>query len=85
MKPSRRGQIAKFQTRKECENLEKLYVIVEYLEDNGLGISIAKLQLGNSGLKIPPISYALVEDLEVDDVQTAQLDYYLKYGDHDLF
>lgn len=85
MKPTRRGQIVKFKTPKECENLEKLYVIVEYIEDNGLGISIAKLQLGNSGLKFPPTSYALVEDLEVDEVQTAQLDYYLKYNDHDLF
>ena len=85
MKPNRRGQIVKFHTSKNNNDSEQSFVILEYIEDNGLGISLAKIQAGNTGLKSPPTSYVLVEDLEVDEVQTFELDYYLKYGNHDLF
>ena len=83
MKPNRRGQIVKFHTPYEDEDSEQLYVILEYIED---GIrSRAKIQAANTGLSFPPISLVLVEDLEVDEVQTFQLDYYLEFGNHDLF
>jgi hypothetical protein len=39
----------------------------------------------NTGLTSPPTSLVLAEDLEVDEVQTFQLEYYLKFGDHNLF
>jgi len=85
MKPNRRGQIVKFHTPDNSEDLEQLYVILEFIQDKGLGISLAKTQAINTGLKSPPTSLVLAEDLEVDEVQTAQLDYYLKFGKHGLF
>ena len=83
MKPSRRGQIVKFHTPYEDEDPEHVYVVLEYIEDGSR--SRAKIQVANTGLCFPPISLVLAEDLEVDEVQNMQLDYYQEFGDHDLF
>jgi hypothetical protein len=83
MTPTKKGQIVKFHTPNENENSEQTYVILEFIEDGSR--SKAKLQAGNTGLSFPSISLVLVQDLEVDELQTAQLDYYLKYANHNLF
>lgn len=83
MKPSRRGQIVKFHTPYHDEDSEQVYIILEYIEDGKR--SRVKIQAANTGLSFPPISLVLTEDLEVDESQTFELDYYLKYGNHDLF
>jgi hypothetical protein len=83
MKPSRRGQVVKFHTPYEDEDPEQLYVVLEYIEDGKR--SRAKILAANTGLPFPPISLVLVEDLEVDEGQTFELDYYLEHGNHDLF
>jgi hypothetical protein len=83
MKPSTRGQIVKFHTPYEDEDPEQLYVILEYIEDGKR--SRAKILAANTGLSFPPISLVLAEDLEVDEGQTFELDYYLEHGRYDLF
>jgi hypothetical protein len=83
MKPSRRGQVVKFHTPYEDEDPEQLYVILEYIEDGCR--SRVKIQAANTGLSLPSISLVVAEDLEVDEGQTFELDYYLEHGDHDLF
>jgi hypothetical protein len=83
MKPNRRGQVVKFHTPYEDEDPEQLYLILEYIEDGCR--SRAKILAANTGLAFPPISLVWAEDLEVDEGQTFELDYYLKHGKHDLF
>jgi hypothetical protein len=83
MKPSRRGQVVKFHTPYEDEDPEQLYVILEYIEDGCR--SRAKIQAANTESSFPSISLVLAEDLEVDEGQTFELDYYLEHGDHGLF
>jgi hypothetical protein len=83
MKPSRRGQVVKFHSPYEDEDPEQLYVILEYIEDGYR--SRATMQAANTGLSLPSISLVLAEDLEVDEGQTFELDYYLEHGEHDLF
>ena len=78
MKPSRRGQVVKFHTPNEDEDSEQLYIILEFIEDGSR--SRAKIQAGNTGLSFPPISLVLAEDLEVDEGQTFELDYYANQG-----
>ncbi|OBQ57039.1 hypothetical protein JJL45_01965 [Tamlana sp. s12] len=83
MKPNRRGQIVKFHTPYHDEDPEQLYVVLEYIEDGSR--SRAKIQAAGTGLSFPPVSLVLAEDLEVDEGQTFELDYYLKHGNHGLF
>ncbi|WP_377878528.1 hypothetical protein [Algibacter miyuki] len=83
MKLNRRGQIVKFHTPNHDEDPEQLYIVLEYIEDGNR--SRAKIQALNTGLSFPSTSIMLVEDLEVDEGQTLELDYYLKHGDHGLF
>jgi hypothetical protein len=83
MIPTKRGQIVKFHTSTEDKNLEQSYLILEYFDYENH--SIAKIMASNTGLTSPPTSLVLAEDLEVDEVQTFQLEYYLKFGDHNLF
>ncbi len=83
MKPNRRGQIVKFHTPNYDEDSEQLYIVLEYIEDGNR--SRAKIQALNTGLSFPSTSIMLVEDLEVDEGQTLELDYYLKHGKHRLF
>ena len=83
MRPTRRGQVVKFLTPYEDEDPDQLYVVLEYIEDGNQ--SRAKIQASNPGSAIKYVSTVLVDDLVVDEAQTMQLDYYLKYGDHNLF
>lgn len=83
MKPNRKGQIVKFHTPNNEEGTEQLYIILEYIEDESR--SRVKIQALNTGLSSPRTSIVLAEDLEVDEGQTLELDYYLKHGDHGLF
>lgn len=82
MKPNRRGQIVKFHTPYHDEDPEQIYAIIEYIEDGSR--SRAKIKALNTGLSFPPISLVLAEDLEVDEGQTFELDYYLKDENHNL-
>ncbi|WP_298765112.1 hypothetical protein [uncultured Polaribacter sp.] len=83
MIPTKKGQVVKFQTPKENENPNQLYIVLEFIED---GIkSRVKIQPGNSGLSFPPIHLVYAKDLEVDEGQTFELEWYLKHGNHNLF
>jgi hypothetical protein len=83
MKVTKRGQIVKFHTPNENENPKERFIVLEYLED---GIrSRAKIQASNTGLSFPSINLVSAEDLVVDEGQTFELDWYLKYGKHGLF
>ena len=77
MRPTRRGQIVKYQVPNET--FEELYVVLNFIE---AGIR-SKARIHE--LKTGQVSMAFAKDLEVDEAQTMQLDYYLKYGDHNLF
>ncbi|WP_299126581.1 hypothetical protein [uncultured Winogradskyella sp.] len=77
MRPTRRGQIVKYQVPNE--SFEKLYVVLNFIE---AGIR-SKARIYQ--LKTGQVSMAFAKDLEVDEGQTFELDYYLKYGNHDLF
>lgn len=77
MKPNRRGQIVKYQGLEE--NFNQLYVILDFI-DNGIR-SKARLH----DLKTGQVSMGFAKDLEVDEGQTFELDYYLEHGEHDLF
>ncbi|WP_370001027.1 hypothetical protein [Winogradskyella sp.] len=83
MRPTRRGQVVKFHTPYEDEDPDQLYVILEYIEDGKK--SRAKIMASNPESSFKSVSTVLVEDLEVDEGLTFELDYYLKYGQHDLF
>tara|TARA_R110002051_G_scaffold78936_1_gene142571 strand:- start:7262 stop:7537 length:276 start_codon:yes stop_codon:yes gene_type:complete len=83
MTPTKKGQIVKFHTPKEYENPNQLYIVLEFIED---GIkSRAKIQPGGTGLSFPPIHLVRAKDLEVDEGQTFELEWYLKHGNHNLF
>ncbi|GAK94420.1 hypothetical protein JCM19298_1548 [Nonlabens ulvanivorans] len=46
---------------------------------------MVEMQAGGTGLPFPIIKTALARDLIVDEGQTLELEYYLKYGNNDLF
>lgn len=71
MKPSKRGQIARFNTPLEGENPEQVYVILELHED--VERPRAKIQALNTGLPFPPVNIVALEDLDVVEVSTADL------------
>lgn len=71
MRPSKKGQIAKFHTPLDGENPEQLYVILEVIEDNER--PRADIQALNTGLSFPPISKVKLGDLEVVEVETNDL------------
>ncbi|MEF3078088.1 hypothetical protein [Winogradskyella poriferorum] len=83
MKPNKRGQIVKFHTPYEDEDPNDRYVTMEVIEDGEK--SRARIYALNTGMAYPPISMVPLKDLEVDELMTDQLDYYLKYGNHNLF
>jgi len=83
VKPTRSGQIVRFHTPNEDEDPEQLYLVREVIED-GEKSRIIILAL-NTGYSFPWTSLVYLNDLEVDELRTFQLDYYLKYGDHGLF
>lgn len=83
MKPTRRGQIVKFHTPNEDENPDDVYLVLEYMEDGER--SRVRIQATYNENQIPWTTILYAKDFEVDELQTSQLDYYLKYGDHGLF
>ena len=83
MKPNKKGQIVKFHTPYKDEDPKQLYVVLEVFGDGDR--SRAKIFPLNTGLSFPPVNVVYAKDLEVDDKQTFELNYYLEYGNHDLF
>lgn len=76
MKLIEKGQIVKFHTPYEDEDPEQLYVVLEIFEDEDK--NRAQIMALQSGLSFVPINVVNVEDLEIDRIQTKQLDCYLK-------
>ena len=71
MRPNKNGQVAKFHTPLPDENPDQLNVVLEIKEDDErLRANIKAL---NTGLSFPPINTVLLDDLEVVEVDTADL------------
>lgn len=71
MKPNKIGQVAKFHTPLPDENPDQLYVVLEIKEDDER--PRADIKALNIGLSFPPINTVLLDDLEVVEVDTADL------------
>jgi len=83
MKPIRRGQIVKFHTPFEYEDPNQLFIILEFIEDGDR--SRATVQAIQTESSMQSTHLIRVKDLEVEEGQTFELDYYLEHGKHDLF
>lgn len=71
MRPNKIGQVAKFHTPLPDENLNQLYVVLEIIEDDER--PRADIKALNTGLSFPPINTVKLDDLEVVEVDTADL------------
>ena len=71
MKPNKIGQVAKFHTPLPDENPNQLYVVLEIIEDDER--PRADIKALNTGLSFPPINTVKLDDLEVVEVDTADL------------
>lgn len=71
MRPNQYGQLAKFHTPLPDENPYQLYVVLEIKEDDER--PRADIKALNKGLSFPPINSVLLDDLEVVEVDTADL------------
>jgi len=71
MRPNKNGQVAKFHTPLPDENPDQLYVVLEIKEDDER--PRADIKALNIGLSFPPINTVLLDDLEVVEVDTADL------------
>jgi hypothetical protein len=71
MRPYKTGQVAKFHTQLPDENPNRLYVVLEIIEDDE--IPRADIKALNTGLSFPPINSVSLNDLEVVAVDTADL------------
>ena len=71
MRPNKIGQIAKFHTPLPDENPNQLYVVLEIIEDDER--PRADIKGLNTGLSFPPINTVKLDDLEVVEVDTADL------------
>lgn len=71
MRPNKPGQVAKFHTPLPDENPNQLYVVLEIKED--VERPRADIKALNTGLSFPPINTVLLDDLEVVEVDTADL------------
>ena len=71
MRPNKIGQVAKFHTPLPDENPNQLYVVLEIIEDDER--PRADIKALNTGLSFPPINTVKLDDLEVVDVDTADL------------
>ena len=71
MKPNKIGQVAKFHTPLPDENPNQLYVVLEIIEDDER--PRADIKALNTGLSFPPINTVKLDDLEVIEVDTADL------------
>lgn len=71
MRPNKPGQVVKFHTPLSDENPDQLYVVLEIKEDvERPRVDIKAL---NTGWSFPPINTVLLDDLEVAEVDTADL------------
>jgi hypothetical protein len=71
MRPNKIGQVAKFHTPLPDENPNQLYVVLEIIEDDER--PRADIKALNTGLSFPPINTVKLDDLEVVEVDTADL------------
>lgn len=71
MRPNKNGQVAKFHTPLPDENPDQLYVVLEIKEDDER--PRADIKALNTGLSFPPINTVSLDDLEVVEVDTADL------------
>lgn len=71
MRPNKIGQVAKFHTPLPDENPNQLYVVLEIIEDDER--PRADIKAINTGLSFPPINTVKLDDLEVLEVDTADL------------
>lgn len=71
MRPNKPGQVAKFHTPLPDENPNQLYVILEIKDD--IERPRADIKALNTGLSFPPINTVLLDDLEVEEVDTSDL------------
>jgi hypothetical protein len=71
MRPNKIGQVAKFHTPLPDENPDQLYVVLEIIEDDER--PRADIKALNKGLSFPPINTVKLDDLEVVEVDTADL------------
>tara|TARA_R110002096_G_scaffold275178_1_gene468929 strand:+ start:87 stop:338 length:252 start_codon:yes stop_codon:yes gene_type:complete len=83
MKQIRRGQIVKFHTPNHDEDPEQHYLVLEFIADGER--SRVKMKTLNTGYSWPWISVVYAKDLEVDEGQTFELDYYLEFSKQNLF
>lgn len=71
MRPNKPGQVAKFHTPLPDENPSRLYVVLDIIElDTRPGADIKAL---DTGLSFPPINTVSLYDLEVVEVETADI------------
>ena len=71
MRPTKKGQIAKFHTPLADEDPNQLYVVLEVIEDDER--PRADIQALNTGLSFPPINTVKLNELEVVEVNTNDL------------
>jgi hypothetical protein len=71
MRPNKPGQVAKFHTPLPDENPNQLYVVLEIKED--VERPRADIKALHTGLSFPPINTVSLSDLEVVEVDTADL------------
>jgi hypothetical protein len=71
MRPNKIGQVAKFHTRLPDENINQLYVVLEIIEEDER--PRANIKVLNTSLSFPPINTVALYDLEVVEVETADL------------
>jgi hypothetical protein len=72
MRPNKNGQVAKFHTPLPDENPQQLYVVLEIKEDDER--PRADIKALKTGLSFPPINTVLLDDLEVVEVDTSDLE-----------
>lgn len=71
MRPNKNGQVARIHTPLPDENPDQLYVVLEIKEDDERARTDIKAL--NTSLSFPPINTFLLDDLEVVEVNTADL------------
>lgn len=71
MRPNKTGQVVRFHTPLPDENPNQLYVILEIIRDSES--PVADIKALNTVLSFPPINTVSLTDLEVLEVDTADL------------
>lgn len=79
---NKRGQIVKFHTPYECEDPDDLYLVLEYMEHGER--SRVRVQALNTGYSFPWTRILYARDFVVDEIQSRELEFYLKNKNHGL-